>query len=120
MTMTQNKAAHYKKGLWAAQFCKMALFFCGYRVLAHRYKTPVGEIDLIAKKGKTLIFIEVKARGSLQQGADAIQDKAKRRIENTAKLFLAKNTNIAYEDLRIDVMIVTSFLKPPIWYKNAW
>ena len=98
----------------------MVLFFCGYRVLAHRYKTPVGEIDLIAKKGKTLIFIEVKARDSLQQGADAIQNKAKRRIENTAKLFLAKNTNIVYEDLRIDVMIVTSFLKPPIWYKNAW
>ena len=110
----------YKKGLWAEYFCIVYLFFCGYRVLARRYRTPLGEVDIIASKGKDLVFIEVKARGNIEKGSQAVSKTAMQRIENAAKTWLAKNAFRHFENMHFDVLVVTSFYKKPEWYKNAW
>ena len=57
-----HKQQTYDRGLWAENVAKIYLTFKGYRILQSRFKSPVGEIDIIAKKKNAIIFIEVKAR----------------------------------------------------------
>jgi len=63
----------------------------GYHILARRYKTGSGEIDLIAKRNDFLVFIEVKARKSVDAAVEAVTPKARRRIERASKIFLSRN-----------------------------
>ena len=67
----------------------------GYRIVARRYKTPVGEIDLVALKGKRLAFVEVKRRKSLEDAAWTLPTRQRRRIVRAAQYWLA-----AHPDLR--------------------
>jgi putative endonuclease len=53
------------RGRWAERWVALLLLFIGYRCLAKRYRTPVGEIDLIASRGETLVMVEVKYRRAL-------------------------------------------------------
>jgi len=77
----------------------------GYKVIERNFKTPFGEIDLIAYAGKVLVFIEVKARTSYNFGSpeDAISPEKKRKISRVASLYLkAKRLNGV--DCRFDVV----------------
>jgi len=64
----------------------------GYRIIARNFKTPLGEIDIIAKDGDTLVFLEVKARtsGSFGYPFEAVNDHKRRKIKNVALLFLKR------------------------------
>ncbi len=107
----------YTKGIFAEYCAAVLLLLKGYRILARRYKTPWGEIDLVAKRRKMLVFVEVKRRKTLLSGLDAITPHQQGRIENAGQMYLASsrlNTN----SLRIDVIVVT-----PWWVyhlKDAW
>ena len=92
-----------RKGEFLAAFY---LRLKGYRILARRYKTPVGEVDLIARKQNTIAFIEVKARKKYQDGVEAITYKQQMRCTRAAKYFLAAKPEYAELDLRFDAMIV--------------
>jgi putative endonuclease len=116
----RDKRGFWRKGYFAEEFCRFYLLLHGYRILAHRYKTRLGEIDLIARRGGQIAFIEVKARKTSRDGGEAVQEKSMRRIDNAAKIFLAAHPKHDNCDMRFDVMVVTSFLKRPDWYKNAW
>ena len=115
-----DKRSGWRKGYFAEEFCRLYLLLHGYKILAHRYKTPLGEIDLIARRGKQIAFIEVKARKTSRDGSEAVQEKSMRRIGNAAKLYLSAHPKMNSCDMRFDVMVVTSFWKRPVWYKNAW
>lgn len=110
----------WRKGYFAEEFCRFYLLLHGYKILAHRYKTPLGEIDLVARRGRQIAFIEVKARKTERDGGEAVQEKSMRRIGNAAKLYLAAHAGYQDCDLRFDVMVVTSFFKRPLWHQNAW
>lgn len=86
----------------------------GYRILASRFKTPMGEIDLVAQRSGTLVFVEVKARrsGSLADAWLAVND---RRISRAAGYFLARHPRYAASDLRYDVI----FLAPMTWPRHV-
>ncbi len=60
----------------------------GYRILAQRFKTPVGEIDLIAKRASIIAFVEVKARPSAAAAMESVSARQRRRIARAALLFL--------------------------------
>ena len=92
-----------RKGEFLAAFY---LRLKGYRILAQRYKTPVGEVDLIARKQNTIAFIEVKARDKYQDGVEAITYKQQMRCTRAAKYFIAAKPEYAELDLRFDAMIV--------------
>jgi putative endonuclease len=77
----------------------------GYRVLARRYRTPVGEIDLVVARGRVIAFVEVKARPSLAEGAEAVTATGRRRIARAAALWLAAHPDAARRDLRFDVIV---------------
>ena len=77
----------------------------GYRILARRYKTPVGEIDLIARRGRLLAFVEVKRRPTLAEAAQAVSAFGQARIARAAALWLAAHPAAASLDCRFDVII---------------
>jgi putative endonuclease len=86
----------------------------GYRILASRFKTPMGEIDLVARHFGTLVFIEVKARrsGSLDDAWNAVND---RRITRAADYYLARHPRYAATSMRYDVI----FLAPMTWPRHV-
>jgi putative endonuclease len=81
----------YNYGLFAEYYMIFQLYIRGYRILARRYRSSVGEIDIIAKKNKNLIAFEVKARKNEEFTTELVSKKQRRRIENAMNVFLAKN-----------------------------
>ena len=90
----------------------------GYRVLARRVRTPVGEIDLVVRRGRTLAFVEVKARSGVGAAADAITAANRRRISRAANALLARFGNDC-ESVRIDAVFVTRW-RVPRHVPGAW
>jgi putative endonuclease len=77
----------------------------GYAILARRARTPRGEVDLVARRGRTVAFVEVKARATAEQGAVALDDYRLRRVAAAAEA-LAPRFARAGDDIRIDAVIV--------------
>ena len=91
----------------------------GYRIVATRVKTPVGEIDLIASRFGTTAFIEVKARQHRSEEAVALDAVNTSRIPRAAQYYVARHPALAETPLRVDVI----FLAPGTWprhVKNAF
>jgi len=76
------------------------------RILARRCKCPLGEIDIVAARRHTLIFVEVKARASLDEVAESVTEQQKRRIAAAAEVWLADNPLPAFRDIRFDAILV--------------
>lgn len=77
-----------------------------YTVLAHRFRCRAGEIDLIARRGRTLVFVEVKARATEEAAIDAVTATARARILAAADLWVAAHPYYADFDRRFDVAAV--------------
>ena len=84
----------------------------GHRIVARRYKTPVGEIDLVALKGKRLAFVEVKRRKSLDEAGWSLPTRARRRIVRAAQYWLAGHPDFAGHDLAFDVVLAAPWTWP--------
>ena len=63
----------------------------GYRILARRFSVAGGEIDIVARRGDVVAFVEVKARPGLDEAATAISEAKRRRISAAARVWLARN-----------------------------
>lgn len=112
-----NRQTSYAIGLNAEEHAANFLTQNGYIILEHRYKTQYGEIDLIAKKDNMLAFIEVKSRPTQTEALESITQRAKKRISNTASIYLA-NTRESYDITRFDVITVTP--QSIDYLENAW
>lgn len=91
----------------------------GYRVLRRRLKTPLGEIDIVARRGSVLAIIEVKARGNLPAGLQALTAAQRRRIERATAWLLANGFGDTRSTVRFDLMVVRPF-RLPVHVTNAW
>ncbi len=76
-----------------------------YRVLARRWRSPAGEIDLIVRRGRTIVFVEVKQRLDADTGLEAVRPMARRRIARAAEHWIAANPAAASLDRRFDVVV---------------
>ena len=83
----------------------------GWRILAIRARTPVGEVDLVARRGRTLAFIEVKARASEAEAAIALDDYRLRRVARAAEALAARYMREG-DIVRIDAMFVMPWRLP--------
>ncbi len=83
-----------------------------YRILARRYRTPLGEIDLIARRGRTVVFVEVKSRPTGEAGLEAVTAKSRQRIARAAALWLAAHPAAAGLDQRFDVIVAAPGRRP--------
>lgn len=82
--MSEKRVRAYRHGLFAETIAALMLRAKGHRILARRYKTPVGEIDLVALKGRRLAFVEVKHRRTIGDAGWALPTRARRLIVRTA------------------------------------
>ena len=78
----------------------------GYRIVARRYRTAAGEIDLIVRRGRILVFVEVKARADFRIAADAVSPRQQHRIARAAGLFLVARPDLAQLDQRFDALLI--------------
>ena len=80
----------------------------GYRTLARHWKTPMGKIDLVVRRGQFNVFVEVKARGRLAEAAESVLLRTRRRIIVVAGAWLAAHPEHAGYDMRFDAVLVAS------------
>jgi putative endonuclease len=101
-----ERVAAFRLGLSAESRAALLLIAKGYRIVARRWKTPVGEIDIIARRRRDLVFVEVKARQRVDIAAEGITEQGKRRIIAAAELWLAHRPEDAQHYARFDVILV--------------
>lgn len=117
MTTEARQAAH-RLGHAAEWRAVWRLRLAGYSVLARRYKTRLGEIDIVARRGDVLVFVEVKARRDLETAADALGGRQFGRVARAASLFVARHPRYAAHSLRFDAVLVGGLWPrhlPDVW-----
>jgi len=100
-----RRRAH-RFGLRAESIAALLLQVKGYQILARRFAAAGGEIDLVARRGAAIAFVEVKARDDLDAAAEAITQSKRRRIGRAARVWLARNPWAASLNLRVDAVFV--------------
>jgi putative endonuclease len=113
-----KRLAAEKRGRQAERLCAWWLRLKGWSILDRRVRTPAGEIDLIARRGSIVAFIEVKARRNDESLDLAIDERRLSRVaaaaESLARIYLAPG-----DDMRIDVMLLAPG-RPPRHLANVW
>jgi putative endonuclease len=102
----QERVAAFRLGLSAESRAALLLIAKGYRIVARRWKTPVGEIDIVARRRRDLVFVEVKARGGIDAAAEAVTERSKRRIVAAAEYWLSQHADDAQCFIRFDVVLM--------------
>nr|WP_304655452.1 YraN family protein [Neorhizobium galegae] len=107
--MKRRKVERQKAQRWghvSEYLAALYLLVKGYRVLAIRYRTRLGEIDLIVRKGDLVAFVEVKARIAEQEAIDAVGYATQNRIRAASDVWLSKRQDAARLSRRYDVIAV--------------
>ena len=101
-----ERQAAFRRGLSAETRAAVVLLLKGYRILARRWQSPVGEIDIVARRRRVLVFVEVKARARLDDAAEAVSERQRRRIAAAAQAWLVGHPDHACADIRFDAVLV--------------
>lgn len=101
-----------RRGRFSEYIAAAFLIAKGYRILALRVRTPVGEIDIVARKGDVVAFVEVKARSSDQMAVDAVGGFSQQRIKAASDLWLARRSDAHRLSQRYDIIAVRPWRMP--------
>jgi putative endonuclease len=113
------RRAAWRLGKRAETLCVWSLRLRGYRILARRIVTPLGEIDIVARRGGVLAMIEVKARPTLAEAAESISLRQRQRIRRAAEAFLGARPGLAGMTIRFDAMLLAPG-RWPVHVVDAW
>jgi putative endonuclease len=123
MARRQRGSSARSRGKWAEALCVLSLTLRGWWVMDRSVVTGrgtrAGEIDIVARRGRVLAFIEVKARPDLDQAAAAISMAQQQRLVRGAEAYLARHPQFAGLEPRFDAMLVA----PGRWPRHlmdAW
>ena len=123
MSHPRDRSARYRRGQWAETLCVWRLRLTGWRILARRFTSGRGsgasEVDIVARRGRILAMIEVKARANIAVAAESIGGRQQRRIARGAEAFLSRHPALAPLDIRFDAMLVLPW-RLPRHIPNAW
>jgi putative endonuclease len=100
------RQAAFRVGVSAESRAADYLVGHGYAIAARRFKSPVGEVDLVARRGPELLFVEVKARHRLDDAAQSVTPRQRKRIVAAAEAWLADHPDDATCEIRFDVILV--------------
>ena len=115
----QRKRRAERYGRTSEFLAVLALRLRGYRILARRFRSPMGEIDIVARRGRTLAIVEVKARADRDSAVLALTLGRRLRIERAAQALIARHPKLASCDLRFDLMLVGRGRLPQL-IEDAW
>ena len=110
--MTRDRKASEEAGRAAEMVALWYLRLKGWRLLAHRYTSHAGEVDLVMRRGDVTAFIEVKARKSLDSAVEAVTPRQAKRIAAAARSFLATDGRAALQACRFDIVAVSPYHWP--------
>jgi len=96
----------YRRGHRGEWLAAVALVLKGYRIVARRHRTRLGEIDIIARRGRLVLIVEVKVRATLIEAMEAIGGASERRIEAAADLWLSRQPDFGRLSVRFDMVAV--------------
>jgi putative endonuclease len=102
----QAKRSAFHVGISAESRAAALLLAKGFRILARRWKSPVGEIDIVARRRNLLVFVEVKARERLDDAAWSVTARQRARIIAAAEAWLAAHPDPSIQDIRFDAMLI--------------
>ena len=97
----------------------MFLRLKGFRILSRRYRTPLGEIDIIARKRSLILMVEVKARHSICEAVDSVTYESMRRIQNASDIWLSRQPDAHALNIRFDIIAMCPG-KLPVHLENAF
>jgi putative endonuclease len=103
-----ERVARYTRGRWSELAAAALLMAKGYRILARRHRTPYGEIDLIAVRGRRLAFVEVKQRASQDAASAAIGNSQADRIATAAQFWVSRRPRYRDHTVGLDVVFVVA------------
>jgi putative endonuclease len=112
MPISEERIAAWRRGRRAETLAALLLRLKGYRVLDRRFRVPAGEVDLIVRRGDIIAFVEVKARATRADAAEAISPHQRRRIAAAAAAWLGRRGDLAGCDVRFDAVLVAPRLLP--------
>jgi len=101
-----ERQAAFRTGISAESRAAALLVEKGFRILARRWKSPVGEIDIVARRRSLLVFVEVKARNNLDEAAESVTPRQRQRIAAAAGAWLATYPDESVKDIRFDAILV--------------
>ena len=96
----------FRLGISAESRAAAFLIAKGFRILERRWRSPVGEIDIIARRRHLLVFVEVKARETFDEAAWSISDRQRARIAAAAEVWLARQGDQDFRAMRFDAVLV--------------
>ena len=108
-----------RRGDLAEFLCRVHLRLRGWRIVARDWRCPAGEIDIVARRGKVLAIIEVKARATAADAVSAVAPRQRRRIARAASAFRVARPELAGCGVRFDVMLVAP-RRVPRHLPGAW
>lgn len=101
-----------RRGRWSEWAAAIFLMLKGYRILRLRYRVRAGEVDIIARRGDMIAFVEVKARRNLMSAIDAVTVTSQSRIRAAGDHWLARQPDAARLSLRYDIVAVLPWTWP--------
>jgi len=101
-----ERVAAFRTGLSAESRAAAYLIAKGYRIVARRFRSPVGEVDIVARRKGVLVFVEVKARSTLDGAAESILPRQQQRIAAAASAWLAEHPDDVQSLIRFDAVLV--------------
>lgn len=114
----QRRRKAYARGHGAETRAALFLMLKGYRVLARRYKTPLGEIDLIARRGRRIVFVEVKQRPTVELCEASVTDETRRRVRRAAGWWMGRHPQLHDFDQGFDLVFIANW-RWPVHLHNA-
>lgn len=113
-----ERQSRYRRGHTAEFVAAAFLMAKGHRILARRFKTSAGEIDLITLKAGRVGFAEVKRRASLAECEASITPKLRQRVRRASDQWMAKHARYHRHDIGFDLVFVLPW-KVPVWLRDA-
>jgi putative endonuclease len=101
-----ERQAAFRVGISAESRAAAFLVAKGFRILARRWRSPLGEIDIVARRRQLLVFVEVKARPTLDEAAESVKVRQRQRIAAAAEIWLGANPDESIRDIRFDAILV--------------
>ncbi len=115
----EKKLAAYRRGFFAEYVAALFLLFKGYHIVAMRYRSKGGEVDIVARKGDLAVFVEVKARRRLDEAISAVGYTAQRRIEAASLHWLARQKDAEKLSRRYDIIAILPW-RLPVHFPNIF
>lgn len=113
----RQRARRY--GIVTEHLAAIALRMKGYRILARNFRSPMGEIDILARRGNVIAVVEVKARNDIRSAVDAVGFNSRQRIARAARSWLSGRPDATELSLRFDIVAVVPW-RWPVHLENAF